>query len=254
VNGQQMNFLNTAETALSYKINKDSNGNYVFAITIDSFKLKADAAGRETEININNAHYSIDPVQKMFSVLKGFTYTALVTPSRKVVSVEGQRELDGRMRAYAQQNKLPVQEGSMLVSQFMSDQVVRDMLEKNFRFLPDSALPVGTRWVDSSTSRYAEMSMKVANTYQLMETDATTALITMKGTIDNPQASMTFSNIAVTAVLSGNQTGNARIYTSTGLVKKATTDINISGKVEAMGRSIPVKINIQTTTTGQIIK
>jgi hypothetical protein len=99
VEDKKIDNINKTTVTVNYLVNKDSMGNYVMKINYEKIHLHTKSGEEETDADVSNALYSINPIEKMLGFLKDATIEATLSPSGEVKSVKGYQELGARILA-----------------------------------------------------------------------------------------------------------------------------------------------------------
>ena len=78
VDGKKVNKQNKSTVSVSYTIDKDSAGDFRLSMVYDKIHFYSKNKDGETDLDAGNAASSMDPVEKLMSIVKGATIQAVV--------------------------------------------------------------------------------------------------------------------------------------------------------------------------------
>jgi hypothetical protein len=234
----QMDF-DIAQEVSGQKVNTNMSGNYVMEVmednndiktiktTYDRMALKVNMPGQNMEIDsdkqdttstaINNPSQLMN---KMFSSLKGKSFTIKVDKEGKVTEVTGMQQIG---EAIMSQLNLP-EANRAVVSQTFSaqfnDQNMKDMFSQSFNFFPAKPVKVGDSW-EKKISLTNNIPLEMTTTYTVKSIEGN------KVTLDSKSK----MNISGAANMTGDQTGTMLVDAGTGLVINGEFEQKITGQM-----------------------
>lgn len=214
--------------------------------TYDRFALNMDAAGMSMEIDTEKPVSATDGdleqnpmlmVQRLFSAIKGKSFSFEVNENGELTSVSGVQEL---LNAIVDSAGLPEEmKAQMLASmedQF-SEQAIKDQFSTFFSAFANRKVKVGDTW-DLTTETKGRMGGKFDNTYIVKAIEGKNVTLGVNTKVTGTQAES----------LSGTQTGTMVIDTDLGMIK--TGEMNQDLKMSMQGMAIDMKGKV--TITGRV--
>lgn len=243
VEDKELDNVSKTNASVRYAVDKDSSGNFLFAMNYDKVRLYTKKGNAETDLDADKGAGSVNPVEKMLALLKTATIITRVTPSGKIVSVDGYKELGNKMfegvhNGDPEMKKALQQQWEKLAGQ----SIIQKNLDQFFSIFPDSAVHIGNTWKQSSIQA-GDLPIVIHTTYKLKAVNKDVAVIVAEGKVANEQNAssvMGYSNVKVK--LDGTQTGFFEVHPATGMLLKAEIKSNIKGELNMMGREVPVSI------------
>ena len=130
-------------------------------------------------------------------------------------------------------------------------EVVKNNLDQLFKVFPDSAIHIGDTWKINSTQE-GELPMTIKSIYTLKAINDDIAIISAEGILTSNGASNSVMGYKdATAVLNGEQKAEFEIETKTGMLINGRITTKVDGKLQMMGREIPVKIKSSVKMNGK---
>lgn len=227
----------------------DSSGK-VLKITYNNININFKNHKGEQNISTENSVNSFDPVEKLLGSIKGSTITLRLDKAGNVRHLEGAKEISEKVLAEIVNHDVNTRQSvEGQISKLIGEEFVKNNFQEGLSLLPDTAITVGSSW-QRITKQSGDLSFDTETTYNLQDIENNQAHITLVSVIHNPKKSDTaLTGTRVTIELMGKQHGYFDIDTITGIVLKGKTSSSIIGKIIAMGREIPIEINIQKEIT-----
>lgn len=251
LNSKKVNNQNDVTVGLIYNINKDSAGNFLFKITYDSFHVVIKKDGQTMEFDASNGAYAINSVEKMLAILKGNSLFITIDKQGKVMAVNGYQEIADRL---VEEMKITdIIERRQIQSQLAAmagEGFIKNNIEQNFNFFPDSSLAVGDTWNKNITAS-TELGLSIPATYKFSSVDDDIATIKSTSDINTENQKINVTGNEVTASLKGSESGKVKLEIKTGMVTRATSNVSIKGNIQVMGKEVPLKIKVQRTIEGR---
>jgi hypothetical protein len=132
--------------------------------------------------------------------------------------------------------------------QLIEEGVMKKSIDQLFDLFPDSAVQVGDQWTLKSTQK-GEISMNITTTYTLEEISDGKAVISSKSKLTKDPSATMVMGFSLTGDLDGNQTGESEVDIKTGMLVKSKMSGTIKGKLQLMGREVPISIKNNVTMT-----
>lgn len=243
VEGKEADNVTKTNALIRYTVSKDSIGNFLFAMNYDKISLYTKKGDIENDLNGDKGTAAIDPVEKMLALLKTATITTRVTPSGKVIAVDGYKELGTKMFEGVH-NGDPEMKNALQQQweKLAGESIIQKNLDQFFSIFPDSAVHIGNTWEQSSIQA-GELPMTIHTTYKLKSVNNDVAVIVADGRVvnkGNASGMMGYSNVEVK--LEGTQAGFFEIHPATGMLLEAEIKSKVKGELNMMGREVPVSI------------
>ncbi len=242
---------NKATIEMSYAIDMDSAGDYLFGVSYDKIRMNTKNGDVESSADADNASFSLNPVDQMLGALKDAKLVATISPAGEVKNINGYNELSAQLMS----NLSPTDPNARGIAQKHIDRLIGEgMIENNltqlFKMFPDSAVRVGERWKILSKQK-GEFTMNATTTYQLKRIDGGTVHIISKSEMSADESPQTVMGTSVQSNLKGTGEGAYQLEAATGMLMKAITTSEISGTIQLMGKEIPIEVKMKTTIEGR---
>ncbi|MBO9200795.1 MULTISPECIES: DUF6263 family protein [Niastella] len=241
VAGKKINVLNQSEIGVTYVIDKDSAGNYLFQVKYDKIHIRTKTGDKETEYTVPNAEGTADPMEKMLAALKTANIVATVTPAGKVTSITGYQGLSDKMLAGLNTDVQSRKMAQAQLEKVIGEGILKKNIDQLFNLYPDAAIHVGDSWKTSATQK-GEIPLDVQLTNKLKDIDDDIATIKSKGVVSSNKADANIMGQQVTSSLQGEQSGESEVEIKTGLLLSSKTKTDVQGTLQMMAQEIPVTI------------
>ncbi len=127
--------------------------------------------------------------------------------------------------------------------------VVKNTMDQLFKVFPDSAIHIGDTWkIDSKQE--GELPMITKSIYTLKAINDDIAIISSEGIITSGEFNSIMGYNNATLNLEGKQTAEFEVETKTGMLINGKIKAAINGKLELMGKEIPVEIKTSVKMNG----
>ena len=241
VAGKKINLLNQSEVDISYGIDIDSAGNFVFQVHYDRIHIRTKTGDKSTEYNVPDLEEAADPMQRMLAILKTAKIIATVTPAAKVTGVTGYQGLSEKITAGLNVDKNSRQAAQAQLDKIIGEGILKKNLDQLFNLFPDSSIHVGDSWKTNTTQK-GDIPLFVELTNKLKDIDEDIASVKSKGKVSSDRANANIMGQNVISALQGEQNGEYEVEMKTGLLLKSKTQTDVQGTLQMMGREIPVSI------------
>lgn len=227
-------------TGLVFKVEKvDPDGTLTLKVTYDQPSLAVSGSA------VQGFEQLIQAVGRAVAGLHNQSFNVVLSPSGAVRGLEGNREcLQAAMRDLSgvpEPLRIIIEQA---LAQSVDEQVVREGMASIFHILPDGPKAIDERW-----SRQSGVSAQgVTETYEVFY-----KVLESKDGISQIKAYRQVKNSDVTSALgfrysmSGVAEGMLYVEESTGVVKRGSFKLNLSGTATSGGKSAPVKSTATTT-------
>jgi len=254
VDGKEVDNLNRSTAGINYTINKDSSGNYIFAMNYDKLKMYANNGETETESDADNGRLSLNPTDKLLAILKDASLSAVVSPEGQVQKISGYNELSDQILSTLPPNDINARQiVHARLDKLIGGEMVQRNLDQMFKIFPDSAVRIGDKWKINNQQK-GEFSFETKSSFRLKDITNEVALITSETDISSDNTPVSVMGYNAVPVLKGTQQGKYEIETKTGMLINSEIESDIKGSIQIQGREIPIKIKITTTIDGKKIK
>ena len=253
VDSKPVENIKKADVTINYGIDKDSLGDFVLNITYDKIHVYTKSNDQVVDINAENAN-SVDPMERLLAAMKAGQITAVVNKIGEVKTMNGFTEIASKILSEASTISLP---DKQKVQQQWKNVVEQGMVKKNidqmFKMFPDSAVHIGDRWKMTSEDE-AGISFSIKNVYTLASIKDGIADIESQGDITSDKTSTLLMGVDVVAELTGQQQGSYLVDIRTGMLVDCKMSADIEGKIQMIGRDIPVKISTSVKMNGRKVR
>ncbi len=252
VDDKKVENVNRSEVGLSYTIEKDSLGNFLFTMRYDTIHIYTKKNGDESEADAANAQMTLNPVEKMIGILKNATIVTTVTPGGEIKSMTGYKEVGEKIMAgFAPDdaNSRRIAEGQW--EKAVGEELVKKNMDQLFKIFPDSAVHLGDTW--NLTSRQeGDLSLVVKGHYKLKAINSEIAIIESEGKIASISNATNGMGVGTTlAALDGEQKGQFEMEAKTGMLISCKIKARMEGTIQMAGREIPVVIETSVIMKGK---
>ncbi len=246
--------IKKADVTINYGIDKDSLGDFVLSIVYDKIHVYTKNGEQVSDLTTENSTNSVDPMERLLGALKGADIIATVGRTGEVKTVTGYAEIASKILSEATSISLRDKEK---VQQQWQTVIEKGMIKKNmdqlFKMFPDSAVHIGDRWRMTSGDE-AGISFAIKNVYTLRSIKDGVADIQSQGEVTSDKTSTLLMGYDVVADLTGQQQGAYSMDIRTGMLINCKVSTEIEGKIQLMGRDIPVKASTGVTMAGRKVR
>lgn len=258
---QEQTIDQTMAFGISLKTTKvDADGAMTIEVKYDSIFFEQDGPMGATTYDSADPPDEIPMQAKGFAALVGRGFTMKITPTAKVLELEG---IDKMLDEILEFMELP--EGPMLdqmkegLKQQFGDEALKQQMQQMFATYPDKPVGVGDSWT-AEANLTGMMPMVLKNTYKV--TAIADGVVTLDGesTVEpiKDAEPVKMGPMTMKIEMSGSQKGTMQIGEKSGLPLKASIDQDLAGTItmtppgsdEAM--SIPMTIKGTITLEGKM--
>ena len=218
----------------------------------DKIHLYSKTGDKETEFDAANPAATLDPTEKMLGFLKEASISATVSPTGKVVEINGYKELGDKILSGFKDET----SRSMAATQWekvIGDGMIKKSIEQLFTVLPEAAKNVGDTWT-KNTKQKGEIDMNVTSSFKLKDIEDGVATIESEGELTSEKGQSNMMGYSVTSDMKGDQESEYQVETNTGIVLKNNTSSTLKGSLQMMGKEIPVTIKTRLAMNGKKVK
>ena len=125
---------------------------------------------------------------------------------------------------------------------FMSDDILKNMMEQSFKVFPDNSVKQGESWKkDMVISK--PMPMNIASNFTLKNVASNIAKLDVASVITPGKGGMEMMGMTIETEMNGTQSGTMDVDVETGMALNTDIKQNIAGKMKVMGQEIPMNIS-----------
>ena len=256
VDNKKVDSHNKTEAGVTYSINVDSAGNYLFSSVYDKLHISSQKGDIKTELDATNGSISPNPVERMLGMLKDATINVTITPMGNVIDMSGYKEIGEKLISGFSKYDIA---GRKAAREEWETNIGNGLIKKNFdqlfKIFPDSAVHLGDTW-KLIYREQGDLSYNVTGQYKLKAINAEIAVIESTGKISTSENSTNALKLegSPSANLTGNQSAEFEIETKTGMVINCRIKTALEGTIVTLGREVPVKAKMTVKVSGKKIK
>lgn len=245
---------NKSVAGITYTINKDSSGNYLFNTKYDKLHLKIKNGENETEFDADNGRLTSNISERMLGLLKDASLTAIVTSAGDVKEIKGYKDLSIQFLSMLDPNDLNARQlAQRQLDKQIGGEMIKNTMNQLFKIFPDSAVHVGDKWKINLKSE-GQLPVDTKTYFKLTDITNEIAFVTSSSEITSDNTPISLNGYDVVANLKGTQEAKYQIETKTGMLVNSETESEIKGKLQMMGKEIPVSIKVKIVIEGKRLK
>ena len=254
VNDKKVKNENKTTVGFNYAVDKDSAGNFVFAMKYDKIQIHTQNDDNEFDQDADNAALTDKPVEKLLGILKQAHIIATINPLGQVKKVDGYNELTAKiLESFGNADAYTKSKAQEQWKQFIEKGVIQKGMNQLFKVFPDSAVHVGDTWKLSSGETEA-LGMNVVSFLTLKEMDNNLAIISVEGDIGSDNSTLDLMGQKVSANLKGKQEGEYQLDIKEGMLLKGSITAKVKGTIKMTGKEIPVDIETSVIINGKKVQ
>lgn len=253
VGDKDVNNQYKTEVGVTYNINQDSAGNYVFSSVYDKIHITTKNNDTKTELDATNGSVSPNPVERMLALLKDAAINVTLTPTGEVTDMAGYKEIGEKLISGFSEYDVAGRKAAMEQwENYIGNGLIKKNFDQLFKLFPDSAVHLGDTWRLKSRQE-GDLSYIVTGQYKLKAINTDIAIIESTGKISTSgnNASGLESDGPPAANLTGEQSAEFEIETKTGMVLSCKVKASFEGIVITLGKEVPVKAKISVKVIGK---
>ena len=243
--GHKIEVKSLTEMAMNYDIeNGGSAGNpdKIIRVTFKSMKASQSADGQELVIDTNKPDTS-NPSSNIMRAMMGAQFVVRFNSKGEVLDVKGKDELIKKVTDATTITSDAMRSQIIAgISNFMSDEILKNMMEQSFKIFPDVKVKTGDSWKKSLIIT-KPLPMNIENKFTLDKVEGNVANLAIASVVTPGKGGMEMMGTTIETELSGTQSGKMEIDMETGLTNVADINQTISGNMKAMGQTIPMSVN-----------
>ena len=252
LDGKSIINKNVTTVGINYEIHKDTAGNFILHSTYDNIRLHSQAGDEKTDIDADNASFSVNPVEKLLASLKAAHIFLTISPSGELKASTGYEEIANKVV-----NDF-VANGQMATRIELEKLIRQKVVDKNadeiFKIFPDSAVHIGDEW-KLTRSEISDVNLIVKTVYKLKELNNSLAIIDAEGQITSDSTSANFLGYENAASnLKGKQQARYSIETKSGMLYSGKIKASIKGELNLLGRLVDITISRSVDIQGRRVQ
>ena len=242
-NGKSVNNNNQSEIGLIYEVLNNAADTILLKVTYDKLNFNLKSNNQEQQMDASNSIHTLDPVEKLLGTIRGKSIQITLTEKGDIVNVSGTKEItDTILKAVNAQDAYIKNTLRDQMAKLVGDEFIRNNLQYQFRFFPDTAIYIGDSW-SKAASPTSEIKTDAVTKYTLADVNGNTAEVAAASEMSG-SSTTTLMGSEVQANLEGTQKGTYEADITTGLLMKGKSTTSMEGIIQLMGREVPVKIVI----------
>jgi hypothetical protein len=253
-NGSKVENSNKSTAAITYAVNKDSSGNYLFNMKYDALRMSLKSGETETELDAANGKLSLNPTERMLAILKDANLTAVVTPTGEVKQINGYQDLSTQLISMLDENDLASKQmAQKQLDKLIGGEMIKNTINQLFKIFPDSAVHVGDKWKINSKQE-GQMTFNTITTFKLKDITSQLAHITSESEITSDNSPMDLNGHSVVSNFKGTQQARYEVEAETGMLLNSEAVSEIKGSLKMEQSEFPVGIKITVKIEGKKLK
>ncbi|WP_162944611.1 DUF6263 family protein [Flavisolibacter nicotianae] len=241
IDGKEIQNLSQSSFGILYQIARDSLGNLSVRMSFDKIHSHIKNGAVDSELDAQNASFSLNPVEKILGALKLKSITGKLSPKGEILEVNGYQSVGEELLKNIDPNDGPTREMAKQQWEQISQEVVRKNIKQFFCTFPDSLVYVGDSWRQETTED-SLLGLRFTNTCTLQDMYGEMALIAVKGSLESKGGMTNLLGYDVISDLHREQNGTYSINAKTGLVVRSQLTSIMKGTMKIQGREVPLMI------------
>ena len=245
----------TVEICLIYEVLHETVDSIAIKVTYDKLHVMMKNDGIDKDIIAKPSGEEADPMDKFFGSLLGGSVIVYLDHKGDVLQVTGYDDISDKILA-----SLNLKEGSVRnnirqqMNKMVGGEFVRNTIQQSFKIFPDKAIAVDDNWT-SQGSPSDELGVGMNTTFTLNSLKNNIARIGIKSVLNDKKDGDSINVLGYQALasLDGGQKGHFDVDTVTGMLMSGESTLSLEGKIQMMGREIPVKITSEKKMEGKKI-
>lgn len=251
VQGKEVEKSTDFEVGITYRISKDTTGNYQFETTYDKALLVQKDDGVETTSDADKVNAYSSLTEKMLGAVKESKLVVSVVPGKDIKIISGYEELSRRlMTGLDTTNAYSKQVAQQTIDEVIKKGLIQKNVDQLFRFFPDSAMRIGSKW-KVNTKEQQGFTLDIGTFYTLNDINDGVAFISSRSTIVSDKTPIALMGYSAVPDLSGEQEGVYEVEAGTCMLLNASITSNIKGAISLGGSSVPVNIKVKVSLNGK---
>jgi len=243
------------DLALTYEVLRNSADTIAIKVTYDKLHLIIRNNDLDKDIVAKASSETSDPIEKFFGSLLGSSITVYLNHKGDVLRVEGYDSISNKilasitLRENNARNNIRQQMNKMVGEDF-----VKNTFQQTFKIFPDTAIYIDDSWSRQGTQS-EEVNIGMNTIFTLNAIKNNTALVDIRSVLNGNKDGDSLNVLGYQALanLEGGQKGHFDVDTTTGMLMNGESTLSLEGKIQIMGREIPVKIISEKKMEGKRI-
>lgn len=252
VDGKGIENTNKSDASVNYRISKDGIGSLLLTLQFEKIHIYTKNGKNIKELDSDNK-LSSDPVIRLLGILKETTFQSTLNSNGESKIISGYKEFSDKIiEAFPATDEVTRNAIESQWNKTIGEKLVKQNTSQLFQVFPDTPVHVGSIW-STTDIQEGELPLTVENVFTLKSINDDRAIIKCAGTIASSNGQINISGIGnnVTTELKGEQEAEYEIETKTGMVINSKTKSDVSGTIQVMGRTIPLKIKTSIKVKGR---
>jgi hypothetical protein len=245
INNEQITNENTVDMELHYTFKKDTGGLQQLSILFKSLKMKNKQNEEEKELDADIVAGSLDPTERIFSVFKNATLTALLDSAGIALKIQGYDNLEKQMYAIANGNSNVLATINNSIKQNVGEAFFKQAIEDNLKLPTTKRLKIGDT-LQNNFKITKEINLNVTSIQKLESISNGLATFSSNAEIVNDEQPITMEDQQIIADLQIVQKGKIIISIITGLPTEITNNLSIKGKLKTLQATVPIKLVLKS--------
>ena len=248
---KKVSSLNRSMVGLSYKVGRDSAGDYLLDIMYDKVHVHTKTGEGEDDLDADSAKSSVNQVENLLGYLKGATIRVVLGPGGEMRSVNGYDVIKEKiMGSFRPEDTYSKNIAERQWDQQIKAGLIQKNMEQLFRIFPDSAVHVGDKW-RMKTEEHNEINLRINSEYTLKSIHDGVAVIQSDGEISSADSTGSAMGYNFAVSLKGRQEGQFEVQVATGMVVSSSLESQIEGDMDVMGRKVPMRVSSKVEVLGR---
>lgn len=248
---EKVESTNKSIAGMTYTVNKDSSGNYLFNMKYEKLHLNLKNGDNETELDADNGKLTSNPTERMLGLLKDAHLIAVVTPTGNVKEIQGYKDFSIQLLSMLDPNDLNARQvAQKQLDKQIGGEMIKNTMNQLFKIFPDSAVRVGDKW-KINLKREGQLPVDTKTSFKLTDITNEIAFVTSTSEIASDNTPINLNGYDVVASLKGTQEAKYEIETKTGMLVNSETESEIKGSLRMQGKEIPIKIIVKAVIKGE---
>lgn len=240
--GQQVKMSAVTEMNLLYETEKIKGDLKDLKISFQNMRTSQNTNGQEIVIDTENPDTS-NPGYHMLSAMMGSQFLVTINSMGEVGEVKGMDVMIDKVLAINNPESLKKKEQiEARVKHFMSDEILKNMLEQNLRIFPEGKVQEGDTWKQELFVSQP-LPMNIVSSFKLNKVSGTIAHLEVSAVISPVKGGIEMMGMKIDTEMNGIQKGVIEIDAITGMAIRSEITQDIDGKMKVMGQEIPMKVN-----------
>ena len=241
----------TMDLGMRFGMAKDSGDGMVALITYDKLHIQMDNQGEHTDVTARKGGSAANPVEGMLGRILGSVLTVKLDKRGILRQVYGGKEISDKILAALGGSDLAVKklvEGQL--DKLLGPEFAKNTLQQIFKLVPDSVVYPGDSW--SITQHPEGMKMDFTQIFTLADVTDNMASVDGDASINSADDNhIVFMGQEFPAEIEGKEESHYKVALQTGMLMSGHSILSMKGKLEVMGKEVPIKIEAEKKVEGR---